>query len=434
MTTVSGRKPRGGAPMSPDIASEEKTNSAINSHMHRILAQPMTKATKNQINPTPIDLIAMLGSSLKQSPPPWIASQTFHKTFEDSSSNRPLRTIISQGDISYTYAEKREIGELLISAIAEFNQLTPSRLEPLVYRSLNIVEGHPNDGLRVQSAKFCTAFRTAPKSRDFYALNVRSIYIDDLGLRSIGERFLPMCTSMVELAYASSNYPPRPDILKKIMETSHFPRLRRLGIDGAAQSLGLLSEFNIPILQQITLIELVDSGNMRWDGLKDLRGLRHLLIDVRPQWKDLDRFSARAADHLIPIVKALLPHLPLDLQHAVFLLPSYLPFLLSWIDVERQARQNRPPSFRPVIQGQVDRRVFLGVPNNAEELNAAGTTESHLNEFQNTIQHIVCVNRANPPWYWVRWAERVVDDSEFRRCPYAALDFRAVRDLTSSFS
>lgn len=289
-----------------------------------------------------------------------------------------------------------------------------SRLEPLVYRCVNIVEGHRDDGLRIQSTKFCTAFRTAPKSPNFYAQNVRSIYIDDLGLRSIGERFLPMCTNLLELTYASSNHPPRPDILRNIMETASFPRLQRLGIDGAPQSKGLLSAFDLPVLQQVTIIEMVDSGDMRWDGLETLGSLKHLLIDVRPQWPNPPRYSSRFADQLIPLVDALIPHLPPHLQHAVFLVPNYLPFLLSWVDCERHTTLGKPISFRPIIQGQVDRRIFLGVPGHAEELNAIGTTELHLEEFRNAIQHLVTVTRANPPWYWVRWAEKIVQESQFR--------------------
>ncbi|KAF9446892.1 hypothetical protein P691DRAFT_783122 [Macrolepiota fuliginosa MF-IS2] len=288
-------------------------------------------------------------------------------------------------------------------------------LEPLVYRCVNVVEGHQDDGLRVQSAKFCTAFRTAPKSRQFYARSVRSVYIDDLGLRSIGEQFLPMCNNLIELTYATSNHPPCPDILKKIMEMASFPRLQRLGIDGALQSEKLLSPFDLSILQQITTIEMVDSGDMHWDGLETLRGLRHLLIDVRPQWRERSRFSSQTADHIIPLVNALIPHIPSQLRHAVFLVPNYLPFLMSWIDCERHHTYGRPISFRPIIQGQVDRRVFVGVSSHAEELNVNGTTELHMNEFRNAVQNVVCVSRANPPWYWVRWAESIVEDSEFRR-------------------
>ncbi|KAF5362442.1 hypothetical protein D9756_002411 [Leucocoprinus leucothites] len=287
-------------------------------------------------------------------------------------------------------------------------------LEPLVYRSVNVVEGHIDDRLRIQSTRFCTAFRQAPKARAFYAQNVRSVYIDDLGLRSIGEQFLPMCTSLVELSYGSSNFPPLPDTLKAILQPSYFPRLRRLGIDGAPQSLGLLSGFDLPAFHQMTLIEMVDSGQFRWDGLKSLRCLNHLLIDVRPQWKDMNRFSSTSANHLLPLVNALQPHLPPSLQHAVFMVPNYLPFLLSWVDCERQLKFNRKFSFRPIVQGQFDRRIFLGVPGQAEELNVNGTTEQHMREFQNTIQHLVCISKANPPWYWVRWAEKVVQDSEYR--------------------
>ncbi|KXN84260.1 hypothetical protein AN958_12833 [Leucoagaricus sp. SymC.cos] len=296
----------------------------------------------------------------------------------------------------------------------EWRVSTFSRLEPLVYRSVNVVEGHPDDRLRIQSAKFCTAFRTAPKSREFYAQNVRSVYIDDLGLRSIGERFLPMCTNLVELSYGSSNFPPRPEILKSILSSNSFTRLRRLGIDGAPQSLGLLSGFELPVFHHITLIEMVDSGQISWDGLKVLPGLKHLLIDVRPRWKDLDRFSSTTADLLIPLVRNLIPHISPALQHAVFLVPNYLPFLLSWVDIQRQIKHGQALSFRPIIQGQVDRRVFLGVPGQAEALNATGTTEQHVNEYQNTVQHLVSVSKANPPWYWVRWAEKIVQDGEYR--------------------
>jgi hypothetical protein len=56
----------------------------------------------------------------------------------------------------------------------------------------------------------------------------------------------------------------------------------------------------------------------------------------------------------------------------------------------------------------------LAVPGQAEELNAKGTTDQHMNEFQTTVHHLVSVSKANPPWYWVRWAERIVQDSEYR--------------------
>ncbi|KAJ3565118.1 hypothetical protein NP233_g7844 [Leucocoprinus birnbaumii] len=289
--------------------------------------------------------------------------------------------------------------------------------EDKVYRSVNIVEGHPSDdGLRVQSAKFCTSFRQAPKSPAFYAQSVRSVYIDDLGLRSIGEQFLPMCTSLVELSYGSSKYPPLPDMLRDILGNSAYPRLQRLGIDGEPQSLGLLSGFNVPIFNQITLIELVDAGQMMWDGLESLRCLKHLLVDVRPQWKDIaNRLSTPSADKFLPIVKALQPHLPRHLKHAVIMVPNYLPFLLSWIDCERHLRSDMAHTFRPIIQGQFDNRIFLGVAGHAEEQqNVNGTTGLHFEEFQNTIQHLVCISRANPPWYWVRWAEKIVQDSQFR--------------------
>lgn len=283
-----------------------------------------------------------------------------------------------------------------------------------MYRSVNVVEGHQDDGLRIQSTKFCTAFRTAPKPPAFYAQSVKCVYIDDLGLRSIGQQFLPMCANLIELSYGASNYPPRPGILKAILEESSFPKLRRLGIDGAPQSLGLLSGFGLPVLHHITLIEMVDSGQMTWNGLEALHSLKHLLIDVRPQWTDLNRFSSVTADQLLPVINAIIPHLPPDIMHVVFLVPNYLPFLLSWVDCERHLKLNKPRSFRPVIVGQVDRRIFLAVPGQAEELNAKGTTDQHMNEFQTTVHHLVSVSKANPPWYWVRWAERIVQDSEYR--------------------
>jgi hypothetical protein len=276
------------------------------------------------------------------------------------------------------------------------------------------VEGHPNDGLRIQSAKFCTAFRKAPKSPAFYAQNVKSVYIDDLGLRSIGDQFLPMCTNLVELSYGSSNFTARPDILKGILNRTSFPRLQRLGIDGAPQSVGLLSRFDLSVFHQITLIEMVDSGDTIWEGLSSLRCLKHLLIDMRSQWLELNRFQSTSADRLLPIVQNIRSHLPPGLLHAVFLVPNYLPFLLSWVDCERHLKHDTPFSFRPIIQGQVDRRIFLGVPGPAEELNANGTTARHMAEYQNTIHHLVCISRANPPWNWVRWAEKIVQDSEYR--------------------